>query len=80
MKQHEVRVQNHGAGALVGEHVRGVLGDAGANQVKLPPFRPELREVIDDGGVAEERLDFIDVEPGGNTPLEVRIHPVAHGL
>ena len=64
----------------MGEHVGGVLGDAGADEVELAPLRPELREVVDDGGVSEERLHLVDVEPGGDAPLEVRVHPVAHRL
>ena len=30
--------------------------------------------------MSEERLNLVDVEPGGNAPLEVRVHPIAHGF
>ena len=80
MQQAEVRVEDHRPRALMGEHVGGVLGDARADEVELAPLRPELREVVDDGGMAEERLHLVDVEPGGHPPLEVRVHAVPHGL
>ena len=51
-----------------------------AYQIELAAFRPELGEVVDDGGVPEKGLHLVDVEPGGDSQLEVVVHAVSHGL
>ena len=71
MQQHKVGVEHHGASALVGEHVGGVLGDACADEVELAALRPELSEVVDDRGMPEQRLHLVDVEPGGDPSVDV---------
>ena len=78
MQHEEVGVQDQVAAVLVAQQVGAVLGDAGADQVELAPLRPEPAEVADGGGVPEEALDLVDVEPGRHAALEVRVHAVAH--
>ena len=80
MQQHEIGVQHHVARVLVRQHVGRVLGDAGCDEVELAALRPELREVLDDRGVPEERLHLVDVEPRSHAALVIRVHAVSHGL
>ena len=71
VQQAEVGIQDHVASRLMREHVGRVLGDSRGYQIELAAFRPELGEVVDDGGVPEKGLHLVDVEPGGDSQLEV---------
>ena len=80
VQEHEVGVEHHVAGLLVVEHVDAVLRDARGDEVELAALRPVLREVADDGGVPEERLHLVDVEPGRDAALVVVVHAVSDAL
>ena len=80
MQEHEIGVQHHVPGLLVVEHVDAVLRDARGDEVELAALRPVLREVADDGGVPEQRLHLVDVEPGRDAALVVVVHAVSDAL
>ena len=80
VEQEEVRVDHHVSRVGVEQHVRGVLGDSGADEAELSALAPEPGEVVDDGRVPEEGLDLVDVEPRDDIPGRRDHDTVPHHL